>query len=215
MASVYSAAAELIGLVLKFLTSQYDDCSELEDIVVKRITDMMYERERQSQALNCVYYIHKHYAPIIRRFINKILNLLPKLYGIYRTRVMECIVSYSASMEDVFIHLKEQNLLETLTRKEPSTQLVGLQLVNSVMLRLQPSELLYFMPGITAFINHQAPRCREQMYDVLFWIYDNYNDSLEGDGSQLEMESRSILLQAVKDQDAILKQKVLNFWLEG
>lgn len=43
--------------------------------------------------------------------------MLPKLYGIMKTRVLECVVAHSASMEDVFTHLKEQNLLDKLTRK--------------------------------------------------------------------------------------------------
>lgn len=58
--------------------------------------------------------------------------------------------------------------------REASTQLVALQLVNAVMPRLTPSQLLYFMPGVVAFASHPAPSCRETMYDVLFWVYDNF-----------------------------------------
>lgn len=42
------------------------------------------------------------------------------------------------------------------------------------MPRLTPPQMVYFMPGIVAFAAHPAPKCRETMYDILFWVYDNY-----------------------------------------
>lgn len=51
------------------------------------------------------------------RLINKLLNLLPKLYGIHRTHVLECLIAHSATMEDIYLHLKEQNLLDILAKK--------------------------------------------------------------------------------------------------
>ncbi|XP_063611241.1 DNA-dependent protein kinase catalytic subunit-like [Penaeus indicus] len=185
----------------------------LEDAVVKRVTELTVRM--QGQGLTCVYNIHKHYPSFVKRLINKLLNLLPKLYGIHRKNVLECLISHSATMDDIYLHLKEQNLLDILSKKEASTQLVALQLVNAVMPRLTPSQLLYFMPGVVAFATHPAPSCRETMYDVLFWVYDNFSNSDTEDGHQLESQARGVLLRAVKEEDAALRQIVLNFWLQG
>ncbi|XP_042208389.1 DNA-dependent protein kinase catalytic subunit-like [Homarus americanus] len=214
-ASAYGTASEVLGLVFKFMDTQENGSDDvtLEDNVVQKVLEI--NHQMPGQAITCIYNIHKHYPPIVRRFINRLLNLLPKLYGIHRTRILECLVSHSLEMEDVFSHLKEKNLLETLARKESSTQLVSLQLVNTVMPRLTPPQVLYFMPGIVAFASHPSPKCRETMYDVLFWMYDNYSDHQSEEGRQIESEARSILLQAVKEEDAALKQSVLNFWLQG
>lgn len=35
------------------------------------------------------------------------------------------------------------------------------------------------------------------------------------DGHQLESQARGVLLRAVKEEDAALRQIVLNFWLQG
>ncbi|ROT76685.1 putative DNA-dependent protein kinase catalytic subunit-like [Penaeus vannamei] len=212
-ASVYGAAAEVMGLILKY-TSQKDGSVEaLEDAVVKRVTELTVKM--QGQGLTCIYNIHKHYPSFVKRLINKLLNLLPKLYGIHRKNVLECLIAHSATMEDIYLHLKEQNLLDILAKKEASTQLVALQLVNAVMPRLTPSQLLYFMPGVVAFASHPAPSCRETMYDVLFWVYDNFSNNDTEDGHQLESQARGVLLRAVKEEDAALRQIVLNFWLQG
>ncbi|KAK4317884.1 hypothetical protein Pmani_011063 [Petrolisthes manimaculis] len=224
-ASTYGAAAEVVGLFLKFLAErkngeQGSSSSRpgsgnipYEDVVVKKIMDMMYQV--QGQAVTCIYNIHKHYPVIVGRFINKLLNVLPKLYGIMKTRVLECVIAHSASMEDVFTHLKEQNLLDKLARKEASTQLVSLQLVNAVMPRLTPPQMVYFIPGIVTFATHPAPKCRETMYDILFWVFDNYSGDDSSEGKQLLNESSVTLLKGVKEEDAALRQMVLNFWLES
>ncbi|XP_064117191.1 DNA-dependent protein kinase catalytic subunit-like [Macrobrachium nipponense] len=212
-AAIYGAASEVLGLYLKFMKKQNEETADLEGSIVKKINEAMHEKS--SQALTCIYNIQKHYPSIVNCFINKLLNLLPKLYGIHRTQVLKCIVSYSTSLEDVFTHLKEQNLTETLIRKESETQLVALQLINSVMVRLTPSQLLYFMPGVVAFANHPAPKCREEMYDVLKWIYNHYSDSTEEDCRQLESEAKAVLLEAVMEKDAILREDIMQFWLEG
>lgn len=57
------------------------------------------------------------YANPVYRLINKLLNLLPKLYGIHRKNVLECLIAHSATMEDIYLHLKEQNLLDILAKK--------------------------------------------------------------------------------------------------
>ncbi|XP_071521265.1 DNA-dependent protein kinase catalytic subunit-like [Panulirus ornatus] len=214
-ASVYGAASEVVGLLLSFLSTQEDGGgkSTLEDIVVKKIMELI--QRLQGQAITCIYNIHKHYPAVVSRFINKLLNILPKLYGIHRTHVLECLISHCSAMEDVFTHLREQNLLDILARKDPSTQLVSLQLVSAVMHRLTPPHMAYFMSGIVAFASHPAPKCREIMYDVLFWIHDNYRGDNSVEGRKLESEAKVTLLQAMKEEDAALRQRVLNFWLEG
>ncbi|XP_069947778.1 DNA-dependent protein kinase catalytic subunit isoform X2 [Cherax quadricarinatus] len=214
-ANVYGVAAEVLGLVLKFLMAQETSKGDtsLEDKVVNKI--MKHSYQQQNQAITCIYNIHQHYPQIISRFINKLLNLLPKLYGLQRTRILKCLVSHASTMEDVFTHLKEQNLIEFLSRKVEDTQLVSLELVNASMHRLSAEQLLYFMPSVVAFTYHTAPKCREIMYDILFWVYDNYSDYSNEEERQLQLLAQGILLQAVREDDAALRHTVLNFWLQG
>lgn len=40
--------------------------------------------------------------------------------------------------------------------------------------KLKPPELKELLPGVTGFISHPSVICRQRMYDILMWIYDNY-----------------------------------------
>uniref|UniRef100_A0A0P4W3R0 non-specific serine/threonine protein kinase n=1 Tax=Scylla olivacea TaxID=85551 RepID=A0A0P4W3R0_SCYOL len=213
-ASIYGAAAEVVGLVLKFQSSHSEDCNEtsFEENVARKVMEMMHSK--QGQGITVIYKIHLHFPAVLKRVMNRLLSVLPNLYGIFCTRVLECLASYSSSMEDIYSHLKEHNVLGLLSKKEESTQLVSLELVNAVLPRLTPSQVLYFLPGITGFASHPGAKCREMMYDILFWIYDNFRESSDSEGSQIEAKTRVSLLQAVKEKDAALRQTVLNFWLE-
>ena len=58
--------------------------------------------------------------------------------------------------------------------RDEATQLVALKLVNSMLHGLKPTELLYLLPSVKTFSAHPSPACREVMYDILMWVYDNY-----------------------------------------
>lgn len=40
--------------------------------------------------------------------------------------------------------------------------------------KLKPLELKELLPAVTGFISHPSVICRQRMYDILMWIYDNY-----------------------------------------
>ncbi|XP_076033927.1 DNA-dependent protein kinase catalytic subunit-like [Oratosquilla oratoria] len=211
--SLYGPAAEVAGLILKLEVNKQGDeavSGGFADQVVQKLLDQT--RQHHNQAITSIYNIHKHCPAMVKRFINKLLLLLPTLYGSYQADVLRCLVSYASSLEDVYAHLKEQNLLEVLRRKEPSTQLVSLELVDAVMLRLAPKHLMEFLPGIVDFVGHPTPKCRELMYQILFKVYDKYSCETEGESLHIAQESRTTLLRGTTDKDAALRQTVLNYW---
>lgn len=40
--------------------------------------------------------------------------------------------------------------------------------------KLKPPELKELLPAVSGFISHPSVICRQRMYDILMWIYDNY-----------------------------------------
>ncbi|XP_050692200.1 DNA-dependent protein kinase catalytic subunit-like isoform X2 [Eriocheir sinensis] len=213
-ASVYGAAAEVVGLVLKYQGTHLEEPQDTswQNSVVSKLMDVLISNE--GQGITAIYKIHLHFPAIISKFFNKFLSALPRLYGIFRTRVLECLVSHLSSVEDVFSYLKEQNILGLMEKREESTQLVCLELVNSVLPCLSASQLLYFLPEVTAFSSHPSAKCRENMYKILFWVYNHWKAELESEGKPIEVMARVSLLQAMREKDAALKQSVFNFWLE-
>ena len=79
-AIIYNSAAEVAGLMLKRLRGDNgdanlpDSCQELCDAIVCRIMDLL--RKKQSQALSCLYLVHKHFPEISLRFVNICCDLI-------------------------------------------------------------------------------------------------------------------------------------------
>lgn len=58
--------------------------------------------------------------------------------------------------------------------RDDERQRICLDIVYKMLSRLKPLELKELLPGVTGFISHPSVTCRQRMYDILMWIYDNY-----------------------------------------
>lgn len=58
--------------------------------------------------------------------------------------------------------------------RDDERQRVCLDIVYKMLSKLKPLELKELLPGVTGFISHPSVICRQRMYDILMWIYDNY-----------------------------------------
>lgn len=58
--------------------------------------------------------------------------------------------------------------------RDDERQRVCLDIVYKMLSKLKPLELKELLPGVTGFISHPSVLCRQRMYDILMWIYDNY-----------------------------------------
>ena len=71
----------------------------------------------------------------------------------------------------MFVHLI--TLYSMLCRDE-ADQRTSLKLVDGMLPKLKPAEMLYLLPAVKDFISHPSPGCRDVMYNIFMWIYDNY-----------------------------------------
>ncbi|KAB7496762.1 hypothetical protein Anas_02679, partial [Armadillidium nasatum] len=111
---VHFPAAEVLGLHLKFLASKGEGNEALEKVSQNLSSQIISNSKQLAQALSCVYFIHNHFPEIISKLIGRVLAVLPRLYGVHKERVLQCLVSYSSQIEDIFAHMKEQNILSSL-----------------------------------------------------------------------------------------------------
>lgn len=49
-----------------------------------------------------------------------------------------------------------------------------LDIVYKMVAKLKPIELRELLNPVVEFVSHPSPTCREQMYNILMWIHDNY-----------------------------------------
>uniref|UniRef100_A0A3B4GXZ9 DNA-dependent protein kinase catalytic subunit n=1 Tax=Pundamilia nyererei TaxID=303518 RepID=A0A3B4GXZ9_9CICH len=183
---VYSAAAEIIGLILKSMT------------------DMA-----TFQALVFIIFF------VFFRFVNYVFFLLPKLHGVLKTNCLECVLSRADVIPDIFLQLKITGFIQMMNHRDEARQRACLDIIHKIIPRLTPVELQELLGSVTAFVSHPSPVCRERMYDILMWIQDNYGDdeSME-DNTSIEIlnAAKETLLQGLSEENQGLQLYVCNFW---
>ncbi|KAF4089760.1 hypothetical protein AMELA_G00069750 [Ameiurus melas] len=212
---VYSAAAEIIGLILKYMTveeSQNKDA--LFNATLTRLMELK-KKDLDDKFVICLCKLSKHFPPMMDRFVNAVFYLLPKLHGVLKTYCLECVLSRADVIPDVFLHLKTKGFTQMMAHRDEARQRVCLDIVHKILAILKPEEMKEMLGAVNAFVSHPSPACRERMYDILMWIQDNYSDpESREDSTSVEVfnEAKETLLQGLTDENQGLQLYVRNFW---
>ncbi|XP_042616499.1 DNA-dependent protein kinase catalytic subunit-like isoform X2 [Cyprinus carpio] len=213
---VYSAAAEIIGLILNYMTERENqNKGPLLNITVTKLMDLKKKKEVDEQFIVCLTKVSKHFPPLVDRFVNPVFYLLPKLHGILKTHCLECVLSRADVIPEIYLHLKTKGLSQIMSHRDEGRQRVCLDIIHKILAHLKPEELQEILGAVTAFVSHPSLVCRERMYDILMWIQDNYSDSESmEDSTSVEVLSvaRETLLQGLTDKNHGLQLYVRNFW---
>ncbi|CAI9557295.1 unnamed protein product, partial [Staurois parvus] len=212
---VYAAAAEVLGHVLHYI-------AEKEKIVEGPVFDCVVEKLKQHHASNkedkfimCLNKVVKNFPIFADRFMAVILFLLPKLHGVLKTQCLEIIMCRAEEIPDLYIELKNKDFKQIMSNRDDERQRVCLDIIYKMLPKLKPTELQDLLPSVTAFSSHNFPICRERMYDILMWIYDNYRDpesQLDNDSQNIFTMAKEALLEGLVDENAELQLIVRNFW---
>uniref|UniRef100_A0A8C4N315 DNA-dependent protein kinase catalytic subunit CC3 domain-containing protein n=1 Tax=Eptatretus burgeri TaxID=7764 RepID=A0A8C4N315_EPTBU len=209
---VYTAAAEVLGLVLQQLDSTDKEAQkEVENLVTVSLSNAS-----DGIFVDCLNHIAQGYPPLIDRFCSRVLYLVPKLHGTLRTSCLELLAARPNCNPHLYEELQSRDLLGMLTHRDDNLQQVCLNLVKGLLPNLNPGQLLPLFPSLTSFLTHQSSACRRRAYDCLMWMYDTFwesNDETEvNESKRVFLQARDGLLQAVADEDPILQQTVRSFW---
>ncbi|XP_069477126.1 DNA-dependent protein kinase catalytic subunit [Ambystoma mexicanum] len=211
---VYVAAAEVLGLVLRYVAEK-DKVIEgpIFDLVAKELKK--HQSTKEDKFIMCLNKVAKNFPPLADRFMTVVFYLLPKLHGVLKTYCLEVVMNRAEEIPDIYLQLKSKDFNQIMNHRDDERQKVCLDIVYKILAKLQPSELNELLAAVLAFSSHSSPVCRERMYDILMWIYDNYRDS----ESQKDSHSQEVLnlaketlLQGLTDENAELQMIVRNFW---
>ncbi|CAH1795603.1 unnamed protein product [Owenia fusiformis] len=213
--SVYAASAEVVGMTLKHMADNPKSHPEgYLNSYIKFITSLLNDMSQHKKD-NFIISVHKmalQFPPITDKFMTKLLFMLPGLHGEYRTHALEAILSRVDNIPNLFIELKAKGFLTMLSHRDESTQLVSLKIVNGMLKKISPEELLYFLPDVATFSKHPSAICRTVMYDIMMWIYDNYREEESEQGHTIMNLTKQCLLQGLSDEDIKNRLTVQNFW---
>uniref|UniRef100_A0A8C4UGR0 DNA-dependent protein kinase catalytic subunit n=1 Tax=Falco tinnunculus TaxID=100819 RepID=A0A8C4UGR0_FALTI len=206
---VYAAAAEVLGLALQYI-SEKENVSELYCVQLKH-----HQNTQQDKFIQCLNKVVKNFPPLADRFMNAVFFLIPKLHGVMKTYCLEVIMCRAEEVPDLHLQLKSKDFIQIMKHRDDERQRVCLDIVYKMLPKLKPLELKELLPGVTGFISLPSVVCRQRMYDILMWIYDNYSDpesQADGDSQEILKLAKEMLLQGLIDENAELQLIVRNFW---
>ncbi|XP_030070017.1 DNA-dependent protein kinase catalytic subunit [Microcaecilia unicolor] len=211
---IYLAAAEVLGLALHYVAEKEKTLEgPLFDCVIKELKQ--HQNAKEDKFIMCLNKVVKNFSPLADRFMTVVLFLLPKLHGVLKTYCLEVVMCRAEEIPDLYIQLKSKDFNQIMSHRDDDRQKVCLDIIYKMLPKLKPMELGELLNTVVTFSSHPSPMCRERMYDILMWIYDNYRDpeSQANDDSQ-EVFSRAndVLLQGLIDENAGLQLTVRNFW---
>uniref|UniRef100_A0A7M4FFG4 DNA-dependent protein kinase catalytic subunit n=1 Tax=Crocodylus porosus TaxID=8502 RepID=A0A7M4FFG4_CROPO len=201
---VYAAAAEVLGLTLRYIAEK-ENVSQLKQ----------HQNTKEDKFILCLNKVVKHFPPVADRFINAVFFLLPKLHGVLKTSCLEVVMCRAEEITDLYLQLKSKDFMQVMNRRDDERQRVCLDIIYKMLSKLKPLELRELLPGVTGFISHPSPVCRERMYDIMMWIYDNYRNSesqADEDSQEVFKVAKEMLIQGLTDEISELQLVVRNFW---
>ncbi|XP_062986775.1 DNA-dependent protein kinase catalytic subunit [Elgaria multicarinata webbii] len=211
---VYAAAAEVLGLILQYFAQKENIFDgPIHDLVVKQLKQ--HQNSKEDKFIVCLNKVAKNFPPLADRFMNTIFFLIPKLHGVMKTHCLEVIMCRAEEIADLYLQLKSKEFTQVMSHRDDERQTVCLDIVYKMLPKLKPTEVQELLPAIRGFISHPSPLCRERMYDILMWIYDNYRDSesqADEESSNVYKLAKEVLLQGLIDENSGLQLIVRNFW---
>ncbi|NP_989989.4 DNA-dependent protein kinase catalytic subunit [Gallus gallus] len=211
---VYAAAAEVLGLALQYIAERQNILEDpVYDCVIKQLK--RHQNTQQDKFIICLNKVVKNFPPLADRFMNAVFFLIPKLHGVMKNYCLEVIMCRAEEIPDLYLQLKSKDFIQIMKHRDDERQRVCLDIIYKMLSTLKPPELKELLPGVTGFISHPSVICRQRMYDILMWIYDNYSDpesQADGDSQEVLSLAKEILLQGLIDENAELQLIVRNFW---
>uniref|UniRef100_A0A8U8BGC8 DNA-dependent protein kinase catalytic subunit n=1 Tax=Geospiza parvula TaxID=87175 RepID=A0A8U8BGC8_GEOPR len=211
---VYAAAAEVLGLALQYIAERENILEDpVYDCVIKQLKH--HQNTQHDKFIQCLNKVVKNFPPLADRFMNAVFFLIPKLHGVMKTYCLEVIMCRAEEIPDLHLQLRSKDFIQIMNHRDDERQRVCLDIVHKMLSKLKPLELKELLPGVTGFISHPSVICRQRMYDILMWIYDNYSDpesQADDDSREILKVAKEMLLQGLIDENAELQLIVRNFW---
>ncbi|XP_008767155.1 DNA-dependent protein kinase catalytic subunit isoform X1 [Rattus norvegicus] len=211
---VYAAAAEVLGLILQHVTERKHVIAEsVYELVVKQLKQ--HQNTMEDKFIVCLNKIVKGFPPLADRFLNALFFLLPKFHGVMKTLCLEVVLCRAEAITGLYLQLKSKDFLQVMRHRDDERQKVCLDIIYKMVAKLKPTELRELLNPVVEFVSHPSPTCREQMYNILMWIHDNYRDpesQMDEDSQEIFKLAKDVLIQGLIDENLGLQLIIRNFW---
>nr|XP_055174250.1 DNA-dependent protein kinase catalytic subunit isoform X3 [Nyctereutes procyonoides] len=211
---VYAAAAEVLGLTLRYITERENILENMVyELVIKQLKQ--HQNTMEDKFIVCLNKVVKNFPPLADRFMNAVFFLLPKFHGVMKTLCLEVVLCRAEEITNIYLELKSKDFIQVMRHRDDERQKVCLDIIYKMMAKLKPVELRDLLNSVVEFISHPSPVCREQMYNILMWVHDNYRDpesQADDDSREVFKLAKDVLIQGLIDENAGLQLIIRNFW---
>lgn len=152
-----------------------------------------------------LYGIHKHYAPIVDKYLLNISAIVSHSSGKMKRTCLEMFLAGVTSYEDnVYREVVAINIHALLRSKE--FQLLALHIVNKIMPKMTITEIGQILPDICAFSNSKYADCRDVMYEIMIFVRKTFREKV------INRMASTVLLSGLSDIDAQLQRTISTYW---
>lgn len=162
-------------------------------------------RSDEKKFCDILYGIHKHYAPIVDKYLANITSIVSHTSGALKRIGLEMflarVTSYEANVYQEVVTIKIKSLLQS---KE--YQLLALHIVNKVLPKMSPAEIANILPDICAVANSKYSDCRDVMYEIMIFVRKTHSEP------ETKRMATTVLLNGLNDIDAQLQRSIFTYW---
>lgn len=167
--------------------------------------------KEENNCIDILYGIQKYYPEILKAFTGILGNNIPLAIGRLKHKYLEMFLQaiqyFDGRFYDEMIAVGIQKLL-----KISEYQLTTLHIINKSLALIKPLECLMFYKDVTALINNSS-EIREVVYEILMYIYKNYQTKIEIDKIWIK-KTGAMLLDGILDEDQEIRARLIKFWSE-
>eukprot|EP00069_Balaena_mysticetus_P017385 bmy_10601T0 len=204
---VYAAAAEVLGLILRYLTGREKTLEEsVCELVVKQL--QRHQHAAEDKFIVCLNRAAKNFPPLADRFMSSVLLLLPRAHGVMKTLCLEVVLCRADERADLYLQLESRGFAQLMRHRDDERQKVCLDIIYKLMARLKPVELRGLLSPVAEFLSHPSALCREQMYSILI----DPESQADDDSQEVFKLAKDVLIQGLTDENPGLQLMIRNFW---
>lgn len=189
-------------IFVKMKTFAPDDENFLSRLYTRLDT---FRKTNEKKFCDILYGIHKHYAPIVDKYLANIASIISHSIGAQKRIGLEMflarVTSYEANVYQEVVTIKIKSLLQS---KE--YQLLALHIINKVLPKMNAIEIGQILPDICALSSLKYADCRDVVYEIMIYVRKTYTEP------HLRGMASTVLLNGLNDIDAQLQRNIFTYW---
>jgi DNA-dependent protein kinase catalytic subunit len=204
---VYEAAAELLGIAVKYRRQKSGDVDEeLLERKLHRYLKQLYREAEYERFFNILGKVTTRDPYFLEGYAAMVVDELPRRFGTYKVIALDTLLKYPKADPNLFNQIT-RSLPKLLTHRDEIAQLKTLQLLSELLKDVTEDKISERVLPVLCdtFNRHESVNCKRVFYEILMYLFKSKNMDKE----RLVIHS---LLMGLCDSSDTLRSSLQNFW---